>query len=450
MSSKRMTANPVKPSRYRPNKIVEEKDSSDSEPGEEEVARSSKPPPKVPSAKGITTNLSRLDVAERRKIAAAVESARLGEEKLLRAKAEEGFETASEEESEDGSGSEEDSSEEESEEEEAPRKVMLRPTFIKKDKRKTIAQLKDTRTEEDFAADEEEEEEKRKDAIVEAALKEDREKKAVEEQRLRKDKFMTSAQEDSDVDTDDDVEQEVAKALWRLREMGRFKREREAIEEKEKEIAELERRRALTSEERKLEDEEHVAKQKDEKESKDKMGFMQKYYHKGAYYVEGLENRNLMGAKFADDVDRELLPKALQMRDMTKIGKRGATKYKDLKSEDTGMTGGYLNDRGPRKGGYQGHSQDDRFRPDSHRDGAGASGANSMPVAEQKRVDNAPEGPKAMRSRAEGDSYRPSSRDQRESSRSRSPRRGRDRDHRKRSYSRERSYRASDKRRRVD
>jgi len=184
---------------------------------------------------------------------------------------------------------------------------------------------------------------------------------------------------------------------------------------------------------------------------------MQKYFHKGAFYADdakaqGLDRREIMGAKFADDVDRELLPKSLQMRDMTKIGKRGATKYKDLKSEDTGSWGRF-DDRGPRKGGPGGFGQDERFMPDRDRGGAaGGSGANSMPVTERKREINAPEGPKSMRSRTEGDNYRPSNREDRDRSRSSSPRRDKGQDHhrRKRSISRERPYRDGDKRRRVD
>jgi microfibrillar-associated protein 1 len=192
------------------------------------------------------------------------------------------------------------------------------------------------------------------------------------------------------------------------------------------------------------------------------MGYMQKYYHKGAFFqddakAEGLDRRDIMGSKFADDVNRELLPQALQMRDMTKVGKKGATKYRDLKSEDTGRWGQF--DDRPRKGGPGGFNADERFMPD--RDRGGASGANSMPVADRndrKKVSGAPEGPRAMRegaeresSRENGDTYRPG-RDDRSRSRSRSPRRDReDRNPRKRrSTSRDIDRYDNDKRRRVD
>ena len=260
--------------------------------------------------------------------------------------------------------------------------------------------------------------------------------------------------------------------------MRRIKREREAIEEREKELEEIERRKNLTEEERKREDDEFIAKQKEEKEGKGKMGFMQKYYHKGAFFqddakAEGLDRRDIMGSRFADDVNRELLPQALQMRDMTKIGKKGATKYKDLKSEDTGRWGQFDDKHRKGPGGF---NNDERFMPDRDRDRGGASGANSMPIADRKKVvTGAPEGPRALRdggersrdggdtyrprnskdrsrSRDGGDSYRPR-RHSRDRSRSRSPRRERDRDdrnRRKRSTSRDMNRYEGEKRRRVD
>lgn len=262
------------------------------------------------------------------------------------------------------------------------------------------------------------------------------------------------------MDDTDDVDPEAEYAAWKLRELKRIKRDREAIEEREKELAEVERRKNLTEDERKREDDEFLAKQKEEKDGKGKMAYMQKYYHKGAFFqddlkAEGLDRRDIMGSRFADDVqNRELLPQALQMRDMTKLGKKGATKYRDLKTEDTGKWGQF-DDRRPGRGPGR-FTEDERFMPD--RDRGGASGANSMPVSERKKVSDAPEGPRAMReggdrSRDGGDTYRPG-RDGRSRSRSRSPRGDRYQDDRRRkrsiSMDRDRDRYDSDKRRRVD
>lgn len=204
------------------------------------------------------------------------------------------------------------------------------------------------------------------------------------------------------------------------------------------------------------EDEAFITKQKEEREGKGKMSYMQKYYHKGAFFqddakAEGLDRRDIMGSRFADDVqNRELLPQALQIRDMTKLGKKGATKYKDLKSEDTGKWGQF-DDRRLRRDGQVSFGADERFMPDRDR---GASGANNLPVGERKKVPGVPEGPRASREEGGGrrrddtDSYRPERR-----SRSQSPRRERNQDdgsRKKRSSSRDIDRYESDKRRRVD
>ncbi|KGQ10170.1 hypothetical protein BBAD15_g4488 [Beauveria bassiana D1-5] len=135
-----------------------------------------------------------------------------------------------------------------------------------------------------------------------------------------------------------------------------------------------------------------------------------------------------MGARIADDVrNREALPEYLQRRDMTKLGRKGATRYKDMRTEDTGSWGvgvgggGGGGSGGRRGGGRWEEGEDERFRPDER---PGGKGANAMPLGERR-----------------GD-------DRRRRSRSRSPRRGEDRASvRKRSSSRERG---EDKRRRVE
>jgi microfibrillar-associated protein 1 len=457
-----MTANPVKAPRYRPGKAVAESESeseSESEASNNDIpTQPSKPiaaPPKVTTAGGITSNLTKVDLNERRKIAAAKEAARVEEEKTLKQQEEDDFVTESEEE-ESEEGSEEDSSEEEESEEEVPRRVLIRPTFIKKDKRNNVRTASvDTRTEEEIIAAEEARKKVAADEIVEEQIQKDLDAKAAGKKNWDDDEDG-----EDDVDDTDDLDPEAEYASWKLRELKRIKRDREAIEEREKERDEIERRKNLTEGERKAEDDEFIAKQKEEKDGKGKMAYMQKYYHKGAFFqddskAEGLDRRDIMGSRFADDVqNRDLLPQALQMRDMTKLGKKGATKYRDLKTEDTGRWGQF-DDRGPRKGGPGGFNADERFMPD--RDQGGASGANSVPVTARKTVSGAPEGPRAMREggdrqRDGGDTYRPD-RYVRARSRSRSPRRDRyqhDSSHRKRSTSRDIDRYDSDKRRRVD
>ncbi|KAG7435624.1 Uncharacterized protein Forpi1262_v002854 [Fusarium oxysporum f. sp. raphani] len=445
MPPKRMTANPVKPARYRAGKPTGAESDSDSDASENEQSNEPAlpPPPKATSAGKISSgSLGKVDLNARRKEAEAAEERRLAKEKAERLAAEEGFVTEEEEESEeeeDDDEEEESESEEESSEDEAPRRLMIRPKFVPKSQRgnaKTPAQ----------------EEEEARQAEEEAR------KKAADELHWDDDE-----NEDSDVDTTDGLDPEAEEAAWRVRELKRLKRARAIIEEREKELAEVERRRNLTEEERQAEDEAFLAQQKEEKEGKGKMSFMQRYLHKGAFYQDemkaaGLDKRDIMGSRIQDDVrNREALPEYLQRRDMAKLGRKGATKYRDMRTEDTGRWGD-IGDGRKRDGGR--FEEDERFRPDDdrfRRDERSAGGANAIPLGDRKR-DDRNERDNAHRDRRDRDrdSYR--SRDdgqsrRRSRSRSRSPRRENDRDdyrRRKRSTSRDDERYESDKRRRVD
>ncbi|OTA87642.1 hypothetical protein M434DRAFT_375357 [Hypoxylon sp. CO27-5] len=442
--SKRMTANPVRPSRYRAGKPTGASSSSESDSetsgGETEQQKQTQrkiaPPPKAPSAGKIISNLSRVNLDERRREEQAAEARRVEAAKAACLAAEEGFvteESEDEEESEDDSGEDEDGGEESSEEE-PPRRLMLKPKFVPKNQRS--GNIQSTR-EQDEAARLAEEEVKKKKAMDE--MVEEQMRKAAANRATKKGHWNDAIDENEDVDTEDDVDPEAEYAAWKLRELKRIKREREAIEAREKEREEVERRRNLTEEERKAEDEAFLAKQKEEKDGKGKMSYMQKYFHKGAFYrdeaeAEGLANRDIMGSRFTDDVkNRDLLPKALQMRDMTKLGKKGATKYKDLKSEDTGRWGD-IRDTRPGKE-LDRYNVDERFKSDRAREASGPGGANAVPIGERKRLDDY----KRQRDRPR--------------SRSRSPRRL-DRDdygnRRKRDSSRGTGRYKSDKRRRIE
>ncbi|KAF2964469.1 hypothetical protein GQX73_g9110 [Xylaria multiplex] len=481
MPPKRMTANPVRPARHRAGKATGASSSSesDSEASESEAEQPTKterkiaPPPKVPSAGRIVSNLSRVDLNERRRQGQEAEDRRQAAEKAARLAAEEGFVTEESEEEEDsGDESGDSDEEEESSEDEAPRRLMLKPKFIPKSQRN--ANSKDA----EVAKDEEE-------AARLAAEEEARKKKAMDElveEQLRKDAAARAAgkkhwddlvDEEEDVDTEDDKDPDAEYAAWKLRELKRIKREREAIEVREKEREEVERRRNLTEEERKAEDDAFLAQQKDEKDAKGKMTYMQKYFHRGAFYqddeaAESLAKRDIMGSRFVDDIkNRELLPKALQMRDMTKLGKKGASKYRDLKSEDTGRWGEFRDTRPGRD--FDRSNVDDRYKSDAHRERSGPGGANAVPLGDRKGVPGAPDGPRNSDRRRDDDRYRDPGRDRgrerdsyrsrddahdrrRNYSRSRSPSRSRDHGSgwRKRDSSRDAGRSGGDKRRRIE
>ncbi|GAW12747.1 hypothetical protein ANO14919_021180 [Xylariales sp. No.14919] len=449
MPPKRMTANPVRPARHRAGKATGASSSSesDSEASDAEADQPSKrehkiaPPPKVPSAGRIVGNLSKVDLNERRRQGQDAEDRRKAAENAARLAAEEGFvtEESEEEESEDESGEDSEEEEEESSEDEAPRRLMLKPKFIPKSQRnvntKEAAEGKGE-GEAGRLAEEEEARKKAMDELVEEQMRKDAAARAAGKKH-----WDDLVDEEDDVDTEDDKDPEAEYAAWKLRELKRIKREREAIEAREKEREEVERRRNLTEEERKAEDAAFLAEQKEEKDAKGKMAYMQKYFHRGAFYqddeaAESLAKRDIMGSRFADDIkNRELLPKALQMRDMTKLGKKGASKYRDLKSEDTGRWGDFRDTRPGRD--FDRSNVDDRYKSDRYQERSGPGGANAVPLGDRKGVPGAPDGPRNGDRRRDGDRYRERDRDR---SRERTSYRPRDDAYdRRRKYSRSRS-----------
>jgi microfibrillar-associated protein 1 len=341
-------------------------------------------------------------------ITSGVKDVKLTEEE--RKRFEDEFETESEdndgkdeEEEESGSGSgsdsgseEEESSEEESSSEDERARTRLKPVFIRKGQRKTengtdgtVQSTASALLDEERKRQEEEADRKaRTDAMIQDQL--ERTAAAKAEQKLYWDDDKDPADE---VDDADGVDPEAELTAWKLREFRRVKRDRDAIIAAEKEREEVERRRNLTAEEREAEDREYLDAQKEERDGKGKMGFLQRYSHKGAFFSDdlktaGLADRDVMGGRYADDVtDRSALPQFMQIRDMTKLGRKGRTRYKDMRNEDTGRFGEFGR-RMPRNedGGNDVRDLDDRYKPDDDRSGGfGATGANASNLGERKR-----------------------------------------------------------------
>lgn len=86
-----------------------------------------------------------------------------------------------------------------------------------------------------------------------------------------------------DVDDTDGLDPEAEFEAWRLRELARIKRDKEAEVQRELEREEIERRRALPEEQRLKEDMENAKRTRDEK-PKGQQKFLQKYWHKGAFH----------------------------------------------------------------------------------------------------------------------------------------------------------------------
>ncbi|XP_050296710.1 microfibrillar-associated protein 1 [Anthonomus grandis grandis] len=227
---------------------------------------------------------------------------------------------------EEDSSSEEEESEEytDSEEETGPR---LKPVFVRKKDRITII-------------------EKEKEAARQRRIEEDETRKAEDRRRQtlkivedlirnKKDNKEKDTNEPNlnDVCTDDEND-EVEYEAWKLRELKRIKRDREEREAIEKEKLEIEKLRNMTEEERRLALRLNP-KQVTNKAAKGKYKFLQKYYHRGAFYLDKEEEifkRDFAQATLEDHFDKTILPKVMQVKN---FGRSGRTKYTHLVDQDT-------------------------------------------------------------------------------------------------------------------
>lgn len=200
-------------------------------------------------------------------------------------------------------------------------KIRLKPIFVSKSERGKS-----------FVLDQLELEERR---IVEQEKRKEETRILVEDE-IRKDEFKHSSDDGDglDIDDTDDLCPEEEKAAWKLRELFRIKREKMFFEEKEKEREEIERRRNMDEEERLKEDLSRVKEQR-ENQPKSKMRFLQKWYHRGAFYQDEEILKRDYSAPIMDEIsDKTLLPNTMQVRG-DKFGKRGQTKYTHLVDQDT-------------------------------------------------------------------------------------------------------------------
>ena len=134
-------------------------------------------------------------------------------------------------------------------------------------------------------------------------------------------------------DADDPNNFEEEYLAWRLRELLRIKEERDEREAYERQKEEIERVRNMTEEEKRKIDEEKMSEWVSE--SKSQYKFLQKYYHKGAFFQE--EHKEILSRDYAqatgsDRSDKDVLPQILQVKD---FGKKGKGKWKHLTAEDT-------------------------------------------------------------------------------------------------------------------
>jgi microfibrillar-associated protein 1 len=145
----------------------------------------------------------------------------------------------------------------------------------------------------------------------------------------------------ADVDTDDEINEAEEYEAWKVREIARIKRDREAREAMLKEREEIERVRNMTEEERREWERKNP---KPAPPSKQKWRFMQKYYHKGAFFqdqpddraatagTDDIFRRDFSSPTGEDRMDKSILPKVMQVKH---FGRSGRTKWTHLVNEDT-------------------------------------------------------------------------------------------------------------------
>ncbi|RWW23203.1 hypothetical protein BHE74_00053282 [Ensete ventricosum] len=255
-------------------------------------------------------------------------------EKLLQREQEEAALLPVEEE-EEAEEEEEESEYETDSEEEQMGIALVKPVFIPKSQRDTIAERERL-----------EEEERRLEELVKKRLDERKvETRQIVVEEIRKDeeiqKNLEAEANISDVDTDDDMNEAEEYEAWKTREIARIKREREDREARLKEKEEIEKVRNMTEEERREWERKNP---KPLSAPKQKWRFMQKYYHKGAFFQSNSDDRAATAASddifrrdFSaptgeDKMDKTILPKVMQVKH---FGRSGRTKWTHLVNEDT-------------------------------------------------------------------------------------------------------------------
>ncbi|GAA5974955.1 hypothetical protein JCM11641_006777 [Rhodosporidiobolus odoratus] len=238
---------------------------------------------------------------------------------------------------------EEDSSEYETDsEEEEPLKPIYKPVFVSKRNRDTIAErekeLDPEVQEAKRAAEVEKQREASKNLVADSIVRELAQKEAEVSH--------------PDVDDTDGLDPEAEFEEWKLRELQRLKRDREARYALEKIREEVEARRAMPEELRLKEDTDRADQSRKAKEqNKGQKAFLERYHHKGVFHsrmnltlsnlatwqdLEILSKRDYTAPTSSTITDVSSLPAVMQKRN---FGKAHQTKYTHLAAEDTSRGG---------------------------------------------------------------------------------------------------------------
>ncbi|KAG2650185.1 hypothetical protein PVAP13_1NG202919 [Panicum virgatum] len=213
--------------------------------------------------------------------------------------------------------------------------AMVKPVFIPKSQRDTIAERERL-----------EEEERQLEELVKKRLEARKiETRQIVVEEIKKEEHIEKALNEEanieDVDTDDELNEAEEYESWKNREIARIKRDREERDARLKEKEEIEKVRNMTEEERREWERKNP---KPIRQTKQKWKFMQKYYHKGAFFQESADDviqsagkediytRDFSEPTGEDKMDKSILPKVMQVKH---FGRSGRTKWTHLVNEDT-------------------------------------------------------------------------------------------------------------------
>lgn len=209
--------------------------------------------------------------------------------------------------------SDESSEYESSSEEEAAPAPLLKPVFVPRSQRTTHGR-------------EEAEKARQAEAAAAKAAAEERKKSShnLAAERVRQEiRENQKEKENIDIDDTDGIDPEGEFTAWRVRELGRIKRVQDAEAAAAAEREEVERRRAMPEEQRLAEDMAYAAETRARK-PRGHQGFMQKYYHRGAFFQDMDILQRDFTEQSADAVDKTMLPRIMHVRD---FGKRSRSKW---------------------------------------------------------------------------------------------------------------------------
>ena len=213
--------------------------------------------------------------------------------------------------------------------------AIVKPVFVPKSERDTIAERERI----------EEEERLLEEAVKKRLAERKIETKQIVVEEIRKEeqirKNLELEADVADVNTDDENNEAEEYEAWKAREIARIKRDREVREAQIKEKEEIERVRNMTEEERREWERKNP---KVTSAPKQKWKFMQKYYHKGAFFqadaddltgtagADEIFHRDFSAPTGEDKMDKSILPKVMQVKH---FGRSGRTKWTHLVNEDT-------------------------------------------------------------------------------------------------------------------